>query len=579
MWRMRIHSRSIRATWYGDGTINCSQWNQDRSSFKEWWSSISKFCITTIRRNRIRFVVKIHIILAQGEWSSAKEAKTIFNTCNKRQRQTFCNMVNVYVFNIASICIHGKNYSDIWHSIKKQKISQWKRCSTYLKNWCPNNQMRSMEKTINWEDSSWKYLSLIGDEQVISLQRTKVYVFSDSVLYLGKMNEHPQSNGAWEDKCGWFRSSPEYRNFDRIDCELMEFEWNIFPGFNTLRLSQEVKQLLLRLGETPENFTGRIVFLSIFNDISWRSRDNEKECKSNAQLVSLCAKRFEIGQWSFIGPGSEKKWYSISEDSPQGIWDNLAEKMLLEFAESGCPTFRAATPLSRGHLRARTWKTVDSLCGRPGNEWDYFSHNCFCKPAQSLRSSRRDLWKIGIPSRKNWATCCDDAINRAQCDQDRSFFGKRRLQRINIFHSNNTKNELRSHHDKRNWVNSARMQDFWVLWRMDSTSWRKTLEISHNLIQWPVVNTLFHEKKHHNRKDGSEGTPKLGLYWKLQPVTWTVNMELGSEVCLWAETILTSGSEFLMDQISLWWTRTTTIQKFLKISSKNMRYYWMRKIL
>ena len=54
-------------------------------------------------------------------------------------------------------------------------------------------------KTINWENSSWKYLSLIGDEQVISLQRTKVYVFSDSVLCLGKMNENPQSNMAWED--------------------------------------------------------------------------------------------------------------------------------------------------------------------------------------------------------------------------------------------------------------------------------------------------------------------------------------------------------------------------------------------
>ena len=35
--------------------------------------------------------------------------------------------------------------------------------------------------TTNWEDSSWKYLSLIGDEEVISLQRTKVYVFQ--ILY------------------------------------------------------------------------------------------------------------------------------------------------------------------------------------------------------------------------------------------------------------------------------------------------------------------------------------------------------------------------------------------------------------
>ena len=85
-----------------------------------------------------------------------------------------------------------------------------------------------------------------------------------------------------------------------------------FPGFNTLQLSEEVKSLLLRLGETQENFTGRIIFMSIFHDIFCGSRDNEKECMSNANLVSLYAKRFGKGQWSFIGPGSEKKWYSIS---------------------------------------------------------------------------------------------------------------------------------------------------------------------------------------------------------------------------------------------------------------------------
>ena len=56
---------------------------------------------------------------------------------------------------------------------------------------------------------------------------------------------------------------------------------------------------------------------------------------------------------SFLGPGSEKKWYSIKEDSPQGIWDKIAEKMLVEFAESGCPIFRATTPLSRGRLKSK----------------------------------------------------------------------------------------------------------------------------------------------------------------------------------------------------------------------------------
>ena len=39
---------------------------------------------------------------------------------------------------------------------------------------------------IQWEKDSWTRLSLIGDETVINLQSTKVYVFSDSVLCLGK---------------------------------------------------------------------------------------------------------------------------------------------------------------------------------------------------------------------------------------------------------------------------------------------------------------------------------------------------------------------------------------------------------
>ena len=93
--------------------------------------------------------------------------------------------------------------------------------------------------------------------------------------------------------------------------------------------------------------------MSMFNDISCGTRDNEQECLANARLVSLHRRRFGKGQWSFIGPGSEKKWYSMKEDSPQGIWDKIAERMLLEFAESGCPIFRATTPLSRGQLKSK----------------------------------------------------------------------------------------------------------------------------------------------------------------------------------------------------------------------------------
>ena len=79
------------------------------------------------------------------------------------------------------------------------------------------------------ETIGWEYLSLIGDERVIILQRTKVYVFSDSVLCLGKIFENPQSNTVWEQRLDWFKTSQEYRNFDRIDGEPMGIRVPCFP--------------------------------------------------------------------------------------------------------------------------------------------------------------------------------------------------------------------------------------------------------------------------------------------------------------------------------------------------------------
>ena len=248
-----------------------------------------------------------------------------------------------------------KNYFDNCHSITNIKdltLKQMFDISTRLAS--EQDEISGLE-TIGWENHSWKYVSLIGDERVINLQRTKVYVFSYSVLCLGNILENLQSNDAWEDRLGWFKSSPEYKKCDRIDGEPMEFEWNIFSGFNTLQLSAEVKSLFLRLGETPENFTGRIQFMSMFNDIFCGSRDNEEESLLN------------------------------------GEWDNMAERILLEFAESGCPIFRAKSPLSRGRLKSKGHGKLSIHYAADLETIETFSHNCFCKSAQSLRSSRRNV--------------------------------------------------------------------------------------------------------------------------------------------------------------------------------------------
>ena len=84
---------------------------------------------------------------------------------------------------------------------------------------------------VGWGSSQWKQLSLVDGGGFVSLPRAKVYVFSVSVLCLGKMNQNPISNTVWERPLEWFKDSSQYRTLDTIDGEPMEFEWNIFPGF------------------------------------------------------------------------------------------------------------------------------------------------------------------------------------------------------------------------------------------------------------------------------------------------------------------------------------------------------------
>ena len=61
--------------------------------------------------------------------------------------------------------------------------------------------------------------------------------------------------------------------------------------------------------------------------------------------------RTDIGR--FLGLGSEKKWNGTYSDKPDGDWDTTAELMMLNFADSGHPVFRATSALERVELRSK----------------------------------------------------------------------------------------------------------------------------------------------------------------------------------------------------------------------------------
>ena len=155
----------------------------------------------------------------------------------------------------------------------------------------------------------------------------------------------PEPVKAWESKIKCFVESRSFRVLDRIDGEPMEFEWKNLSGFTTLGILDETQKMMTELKCEPEHFQGRIIFMSMYNDIDRRKRGNKNNCIANAHRVSEYARRFIRRHWSFPGPGSEMQWYGTHVCKPDGQWDEFAENMMINSAESGNPMFRASSAL------------------------------------------------------------------------------------------------------------------------------------------------------------------------------------------------------------------------------------------
>ena len=90
--------------------------------------------------------------------------------------------------------------------------------------------------------------------------------------------------------------------------------------------------------------------MSMFNDIVWDAKGNDEICENDLMTIKQYPRRIPRDHWSFLGPGSEKKWYGTYDHKPHGSRDRIAEKMLLNFAGSGHPVFHGTSALERGEI-------------------------------------------------------------------------------------------------------------------------------------------------------------------------------------------------------------------------------------
>ena len=118
----------------------------------------------------------------------------------------------------------GKNFSTIQNFIMNSRDLTLKQMFDITAKLVSDQDEIHCLDNIHWGKNSWRQLSLIGDETVINLQSTKVYVFSDSVLCLGKVLQHPESNEAWKNRIEGVMTEKSYRGYDAINEESTEFE-------------------------------------------------------------------------------------------------------------------------------------------------------------------------------------------------------------------------------------------------------------------------------------------------------------------------------------------------------------------
>ena len=177
-------------------------------------------------------------------------------------------------------------------------------------------------------------------------------------------------------KTDWVGSRVHRKKVDTIDGEPMESEWNISQHWLLHSLSTKSK-----------------------SSWTWAAQHNSKDALSSCRCLTisygdlktmngnvlqtphLCLylrKRFPAGRWSFLGLGSEKKWFSTYIDRPRGECDRVAELMMIMFAESGHPVFRATSPFSRGTLQSKGGGKLSIHFCADGDTIDTFSHNNFC---------------------------------------------------------------------------------------------------------------------------------------------------------------------------------------------------------
>ena len=204
----------------------------------------------------------------------------------------------------------------------------------------------------------------------------KTNVFSDSVLCLRGISPEPVK--AWVSKIKWFMES---RFFQRIGSNRRGTDGirvEKFPRIHYIRNSRRDSKDddLVKEGSSSCQCTMTLI------------GEDEETKKIVLRMLSELLSMLEAsmrGHWSFLGPGSDKKLYGTHVCKPDGQWDEVAENMMINFAES-----EHLFPCIQ-RLRKRR---IEKAKGKECNPFTSTVNSYFRQLSQCQRSNSGSVWRI-----------------------------------------------------------------------------------------------------------------------------------------------------------------------------------------
>ena len=163
------------------------------------------------------------------------------------------------------------------------------------------------------------------------------------------MKDTPRAIETWKGQLEGLGLYSSYQDAAGIDGEAIEFKWTVFTGFSSLSVLEKPKKTWRR-GESSQK----------------SSQTGSSPCQSSmtlygTQMIRIVfqkpKKRFLAGHWTFLGPGTEEKWYGSTDHDEKGHWNCTANKMVQQFKETGHLVFKGVSALRRGVLKQKKGKT------------------------------------------------------------------------------------------------------------------------------------------------------------------------------------------------------------------------------